>query len=196
MVEKIKLEGGNMSTRIVKAQSALFIGVIFVSTALFILVLGGCASTPPGPGPGTPDEMQMQHYEMLKSAIARGTRVVWSRYIPMAYEYVDRGGRDNRIVSPYRCCGQRGVDLGKQDANRPKIKIQARMKLKNQNGGIIEWCIIKPNNPVLQYFVRLIRQQQPAGVWWPYKYKLKCIAIQDVGVMVSGVKPLIPPTNM
>ena len=75
MVEKIKLEGGNMSTRIVKAQSALFIGVIFVSTALFILVLGGCASTPPGPGPGTPDEMQMQHYEMLKSAIEAKNRV-------------------------------------------------------------------------------------------------------------------------
>ena len=64
-----------MSTRIVKAQSALFIGVIFVSTALFILVLGGCASTPPGPGPGTPDEMQMQHYEMLKSAIEAKNRV-------------------------------------------------------------------------------------------------------------------------
>ncbi len=64
-----------MSTRIVKAQSALFIGVIFVSTALFILALGGCASTPPGPGPGTPDEMQMQHYEMLKSAIEAKNRV-------------------------------------------------------------------------------------------------------------------------
>ena len=64
-----------MSTRIVKAQSALFIGVLFVSTALFILALGGCASTPPGPGPGTPDEMQLQHYEMLKSAIEAKDRV-------------------------------------------------------------------------------------------------------------------------
>jgi len=75
MVEKTKLEGGNMSTRIVKAQSALFIGVLFVSTALFILALGGCASTPPGPGPGTPDEMQLQHYEMLKSAIEAKDRI-------------------------------------------------------------------------------------------------------------------------
>ena len=64
-----------MSTRIVKAQSALFIGVLFVSTALFILALGGCASTPPGPGPGTPDEMQLQHYEMLKSAIEAKDRI-------------------------------------------------------------------------------------------------------------------------
>jgi hypothetical protein len=75
MVEKIKLEGGNMSTRIVKAHSALFIGVLFVSTALFILALGGCASTPPGPGPGTPDEMQLQHYEMVKSAIEAKDRI-------------------------------------------------------------------------------------------------------------------------
>ncbi len=64
-----------MSTRIVNEQSALFIGVIFVSIALFLLALGGCASTPPGPGPGTPDEMQMQHYEMLKSAIEAKVRV-------------------------------------------------------------------------------------------------------------------------
>jgi hypothetical protein len=64
-----------MSTRIVKAQSALFIGVLFVSTALFILALGGCASTPPGPGPGTPDEMQLQHYEMVKSAIEAKDRI-------------------------------------------------------------------------------------------------------------------------
>ena len=64
-----------MSTRIINTQSALFIGVIFLSTALFILTLGGCASTPPGPGPGTPDEMQMQHYEMLKSAIEAKDRI-------------------------------------------------------------------------------------------------------------------------
>ena len=75
MVEKIKLEGGNMSTRIVKAQSALFIGVLFVSTALFILALGGCASTAPGPGPGTPDELQAQHFNMMVSAIESEDRV-------------------------------------------------------------------------------------------------------------------------
>jgi hypothetical protein len=37
--------------------------------------LGGCASTPPGPGPGTPDEMQLQHYEMVKSAIEAKDRI-------------------------------------------------------------------------------------------------------------------------
>ena len=64
-----------MSTRSVNAQSALFIGVTFLSTALFILALGGCASTPPGPGPGTPDEIQLQHYEMVKSAIKAKDRI-------------------------------------------------------------------------------------------------------------------------
>lgn len=64
-----------MSTRAVKARSAIFIGVIFFSTALFIQALGGCASTPPGPGPGTPDEIQLQHYEMVKSAIEAKDRV-------------------------------------------------------------------------------------------------------------------------
>jgi hypothetical protein len=75
MIEQIKLGGDNMSTRAVKARSALFIGVIFFSTALFIQALGGCASTPPGPGPGTPDEIQIQHYEMVKSAIEAKDRV-------------------------------------------------------------------------------------------------------------------------
>lgn len=75
MIEKIKLKGDNMSARTVNAQSALFIGAIFFSAALFILVLGGCASTLPGPGLGTPDEMQLQHYEMIKSAIEAKDRV-------------------------------------------------------------------------------------------------------------------------
>ena len=64
-----------MSIRTGKAQQLLFIRVIFFSAALIILALGGCASTPPGPGPGTPDEMQMQHYEMLKSAIEAKDRI-------------------------------------------------------------------------------------------------------------------------
>lgn len=64
-----------MSTRTITAQSALLIGVIFLSTALLIVALGGCASTPPGPGPGTPDEIQLQHYEMVKSAIEAKNRI-------------------------------------------------------------------------------------------------------------------------
>ena len=64
-----------MGTRIVNESSAPLIGVIFVSIALFILALGGCTSTPLGPGPGSPDEIQMQHYEMVKSAIEAKDRV-------------------------------------------------------------------------------------------------------------------------
>ena len=64
-----------MHTRTVYAQSVLFVVVIFLISALFILALGGCASPPPGPGPGTPDEIQLQHYEMVKSAIEAKDRV-------------------------------------------------------------------------------------------------------------------------
>ena len=65
-----------MRTKTVNTQSAVFIVGIFLSSVLFILALGGCAaSTPPGPGPGTPDEIQMQHYEMVKSAIEAKDRV-------------------------------------------------------------------------------------------------------------------------
>ncbi len=47
------------------------------AAALFALALGGCASTAPTEattGPGTPDEIQMQHYEMLKLAIERRSK--------------------------------------------------------------------------------------------------------------------------
>ena len=75
MIQKIRLKGDNMSTRTLITQSTLFIVVIFLSTALFILAMGGCASTPSGPGPGTPDEIQLQHYEMVKSAIEAKDRI-------------------------------------------------------------------------------------------------------------------------
>jgi hypothetical protein len=61
-----------MSPRTVKAQWALFIVPVFLSAALCIMALGGCATTGPGKvptGPGSPDGAQNQHYEMLKSAI-------------------------------------------------------------------------------------------------------------------------------
>ena len=44
----------------------------FLSAALFTLALGGCTATAPGmatTGPGSPDETQMQHYDMVVSAI-------------------------------------------------------------------------------------------------------------------------------
>ncbi len=61
-----------MSTRTVKTPWAIFIVTVFLGAALFILALGGCATTAPGKvttGPGTPDEKQLEHHEMLKSAI-------------------------------------------------------------------------------------------------------------------------------
>ena len=67
-----------MRTRTVKARWALFIVTVFLGAALFILALGGCASTAPGrptTGPGRPDETQLQHFEMLKSAIEAKSRV-------------------------------------------------------------------------------------------------------------------------
>jgi hypothetical protein len=68
----IFIKGGSMSARTVKARWALFIVTVFLSAALCNLALVGCATTAPGKttlGPGSPDEAQNQHYEMLKSAI-------------------------------------------------------------------------------------------------------------------------------
>ncbi len=67
-----------MDKRSVKARWGLFAAAIFLGSAFLILTLGGCASTAPGKvttGPGTPDETQMQHYEMLVSAIEAKNRV-------------------------------------------------------------------------------------------------------------------------
>ena len=67
-----------MSTRTVNVRWAFFIVTVFFSISLFILAMGGCASTAPGKpttGPGTPDETQIQHYEMVVSAVAARNRV-------------------------------------------------------------------------------------------------------------------------
>jgi len=48
--------------------------IILINTALFFLLIGGCASPPATTGPGTPDEMQLQHYDMVKSAIEAKSR--------------------------------------------------------------------------------------------------------------------------
>jgi len=42
---------------------------ILFNTALLFLLISGCASSPATTGPGTPDEMQLQHYDMVKLAI-------------------------------------------------------------------------------------------------------------------------------
>ncbi len=55
-------------------NSAFYNVVLFVIGTFFTLTLGGCATTPATTGPGTPDEMQLQHYEMVKSAIEAKSR--------------------------------------------------------------------------------------------------------------------------
>jgi len=47
---------------------------ILVNTAFLFLFIGGCASPPATTGPGIPDEMQLQHYDMVKSAIEAKSR--------------------------------------------------------------------------------------------------------------------------
>ena len=47
---------------------------ILLTTTLLFLLSGGCASPPATTGPGTPDEIQLQHYEMVKSAIEAKSR--------------------------------------------------------------------------------------------------------------------------
>ena len=47
---------------------------ILLTTAILFLLSGGCASPPATTGPGTADEMQLQHYEMVKSAIEAKSR--------------------------------------------------------------------------------------------------------------------------
>ena len=61
-----------MSTRPVKPLRVSFIVPVFFSAALVVLGVSGCATTGADQattGPGTPDATQLQHYEMLKSAI-------------------------------------------------------------------------------------------------------------------------------
>jgi hypothetical protein len=69
--------GDHMNTRIADSNFINTITAIFFSTLLIVLSMGGCASTinRPAPGPSTPDQMQLQHYESLVSAIDAKNRV-------------------------------------------------------------------------------------------------------------------------
>lgn len=66
-----------MSTKTGRAQWTFSIVAISFSAALLVLAAGGCTSlTAPGAafgkattGPGTPDEVQLQHHGMVKTAI-------------------------------------------------------------------------------------------------------------------------------
>jgi hypothetical protein len=66
-----------MSTKTIYPRWSLFIVTAFLSALLFIIIMGGCASSTSvktTTGPGTPDETQVQHYEMVVSAIAAKNR--------------------------------------------------------------------------------------------------------------------------
>jgi len=65
-----------MNSQSNNANRVLSVVAVSLSAALLVLVSGGCATTAPGTefakaatGPGTPDEIQLQHYDMLKSAV-------------------------------------------------------------------------------------------------------------------------------
>jgi hypothetical protein len=57
-----------------KVNSARYNAVLFVVVTIFIFAVGGCSTTPTTTGPGAPDEMQLEHYEMVKSAIDSKSR--------------------------------------------------------------------------------------------------------------------------
>lgn len=48
---------------------------IFLVGAFFSSAMGGCATTTPGTGPGTPDQKQLQDCKLLLSAIQAQSRV-------------------------------------------------------------------------------------------------------------------------
>ena len=81
-----------MNAKSVKVRQGLFIRAVFISSALLIMALNGCVSTESGkvaPGPGSPDEIQMKHYEMVVSADRFGK------------------GRGCRRIGPsHRCIGE------------------------------------------------------------------------------------------
>ena len=52
-----------------RSYSSISIVIFFFVCALFTLILEGCATTPATTGPGIPDAMQLQHYEMVETAI-------------------------------------------------------------------------------------------------------------------------------
>ena len=63
-----------MDIRSGNKQSPRLFALILLSSTLLVLALSGCASPPATTGPGTPDEMQLQHYDMVKSAVEAKSR--------------------------------------------------------------------------------------------------------------------------
>ena len=57
-----------------RSYSSISIVIFFFACTIFTLILEGCATTPATTGPGIPDAMQLQHYEMVKTAIEAKSR--------------------------------------------------------------------------------------------------------------------------
>ena len=64
-----------MSTAIYSTQRNHYVGVVMLSMVLAFLPLGSLASGTAAPGPGTPDELQLQHYEQFLNAMDKEDRV-------------------------------------------------------------------------------------------------------------------------
>lgn len=65
-----------MCTQTNYPKPSIYMGSAVFCMVFAFLVLGGCPPPPPtGPGPGKPDEMQWQHYQMFKSAIENENKV-------------------------------------------------------------------------------------------------------------------------
>ena len=66
-----------MNKRTHNPRWTLFVVAVVLAVAPCILAMGGCASTATGkadPGPGSPDAVQLQHYQMVKAAIEAKSR--------------------------------------------------------------------------------------------------------------------------
>lgn len=64
-----------MNKRSVNIRKTNIYLTILLNTAIFVLLIGGCASPPATTGPGKPDATQLQHYEMLQSAIEAKSKI-------------------------------------------------------------------------------------------------------------------------
>ena len=58
-----------MTRKDVRSHSSVSIVILFAVYTLFALMLEGCATAPATTGPGTPDIIQLQHYDLVKTAI-------------------------------------------------------------------------------------------------------------------------------
>ena len=65
-----------MRTQTYHSRPSLYRGSIIFCAVFAFLVLNGCPPPPPpGPGPGMPDNMQSEHFYMLKSAIEEKNKI-------------------------------------------------------------------------------------------------------------------------